>query len=345
MSGISVVVPTYNRAEMLRLTLDSIFAQSVQPLEIIVVDDGSKDHTASVCSQYGERVSCIYQKTQGPSAARNTGIKMARGEWIAFCDSDDLWRPDKLAIQLEVVVATRAGWAVTDFCVIDPDGETINADGGFIRTFPVFEEYGRDPDAHFSKWLEKTTVESRAGSVRVYTGDAFGMLFDGNIGLPSTTLMQRKVIAEAGDFDESFSTAEDTEFFHRISAHSPIAIVMKPLTEYRVGHPAQTTGDPIPFIEFALVSIDRASRLRPALSDVERSAFREGKRKLGMRLAYSRLSVMDNAGARRSIKGMWDEDRVFGAQSLALLMASLLPPVALRGLHQAKRTLQKRSAK
>ena len=87
----SVIIPTYNRAALLREALDSVFAQSFTDYEVIVVDDGSTDETAAVVASYGSRIRYFQQQNQGPGAARNLGAKYATGEYIAFLDSDDLW--------------------------------------------------------------------------------------------------------------------------------------------------------------------------------------------------------------------------------------------------------------
>jgi glycosyltransferase involved in cell wall biosynthesis len=87
----SVIIPTYNRAALLREALDSVFAQIHTDYEVLVVDDGSKDVTSSVVASYGDRVRYFQQQNQGPGSARNLGIKYAAGEYIAFLDSDDLW--------------------------------------------------------------------------------------------------------------------------------------------------------------------------------------------------------------------------------------------------------------
>lgn len=89
----SVVIPTYNRADLLRRTLETVFAQQFKDFEVIVVDDGSTDHTESVVGGWGERVRYLRAQNSGPGAARNLGINEARGEYVAFLDSDDLWFP------------------------------------------------------------------------------------------------------------------------------------------------------------------------------------------------------------------------------------------------------------
>lgn len=97
----SVVIPVYNGEKYIAQAIESALSQEVDNLEIIVVDDGSSDMTKEIVKGFKDSVSYIYQDNSGPSSARNTGIKHSHGKFIAFLDSDDLWAPDKLKIQLE----------------------------------------------------------------------------------------------------------------------------------------------------------------------------------------------------------------------------------------------------
>lgn len=98
MSNLSVIIPAYNRAACIIQTIDSVLHQSVSPLEIIVVDDGSTDCTSDLIKSHynSEIVRCVHQENSGAGAARNFGISLAKGDFIAFLDSDDIWRPQKL---------------------------------------------------------------------------------------------------------------------------------------------------------------------------------------------------------------------------------------------------------
>lgn len=102
---ISVVIPCYNRESRINAAIESALGQDPAPLEIVVVDDGSTDHSADAADGFGEPVRVIRTVNRGPSAARNRGIEEAKGEWIAFLDSDDTWREGKLASQVAAVEA------------------------------------------------------------------------------------------------------------------------------------------------------------------------------------------------------------------------------------------------
>lgn len=101
---VSVIIPAYNRAHSVARSIDSVLQQSYQPLEVIVVDDGSTDGTAESLAAYGDRILLIRQRNGGPSAARNTGVRHSKGDLIAFLDSDDTWEPAKLELQVRMMI-------------------------------------------------------------------------------------------------------------------------------------------------------------------------------------------------------------------------------------------------
>ena len=96
--NISVVIPTYNRKELLKRSIDSVINQTIKPSEIIIVDDGSNDGTEAMVKKKYDSLKLIQQKNKGASAARNSGIKASSGEWICFLDSDDEWKNDKSSL-------------------------------------------------------------------------------------------------------------------------------------------------------------------------------------------------------------------------------------------------------
>lgn len=337
MKQVSVVIPTYNRSELLKLTIESILAQTLRPLEIIIVDDGSTDDTAEVCARFGAPVRYIRQENGGVSAARNNALRAANGDWIAFCDSDDLWMYNKLELQLAAIDATGAGWSVTDFGLIDPEGRSIaGGEAGFRLSFPVFGDTGVTPQQHLGRWLDRRELHVASESMQMYTGDSFGMLFLGNVVMPSTTIVAREVIDRAGFFDESFDVAEDTEYFHRVAAQSRLTILMRPLSNHRIGHPSLVAEKSDHLIENAMRSVERAAELRPVLTARERQAFGEGLRMLRVRMAYARLAALDPTGARKALR-VGSHNYIISRRSVGILLASLLPRIALRGLHRAKR--------
>src|ERR1700676_3231668 len=106
---VSVVIPAYNAAEFLAEALDSVLAQTYQPLEVIVVDDGSEDETPKVVAAYAGKVTYMRKPHGGGcGGTRNVGIRAAKGEWVAFLDADDIWKPDMLEKLVKGVTETRA---------------------------------------------------------------------------------------------------------------------------------------------------------------------------------------------------------------------------------------------
>src|SRR3990170_2838516 len=118
MPKVSVIIPTYNREKYIVETLQSVFAQTFTDYEVIVIDDGSTDNTADVLRPYLDRIVYIRKPNGGQGSARNVGIKVAKGEYIAFLDSDDLWMPEKLELQVKYLDNNKdAGLVFTDYLV------------------------------------------------------------------------------------------------------------------------------------------------------------------------------------------------------------------------------------
>jgi len=135
---ISVIIPAYNHARYLAEAIDSVLAQTYAPLEIIVVDDGSTDGTPAVAASYGDRIRYIRQENAGVGAARNNGIAAARGEYLAFLDSDDIWLPEKLEREIALFDADpQLGFVHCGVEKFDESGQTtISMTGaeGWIAT-------------------------------------------------------------------------------------------------------------------------------------------------------------------------------------------------------------------
>jgi glycosyltransferase involved in cell wall biosynthesis len=105
-AGISVIIPTFNRCDYITESLESAFRQTHVPFEVIVVDDGSTDDTAKRIERFARQITYLYQENRGVGAARNAGVAHSTGEFVAFLDSDDVWLPHKLALQMQTFQAT-----------------------------------------------------------------------------------------------------------------------------------------------------------------------------------------------------------------------------------------------
>jgi glycosyltransferase involved in cell wall biosynthesis len=211
MSGprVSVVIPAYNRADLLPRAVDSALAQTVDDIEVIVVDDGSTDDTLAVLERYDDDRLCVLEHgtNRGVSAARNTGIESAAGEYVAFLDSDDYWRPGKLAAQLSALDGRSGGW-IAAYCDSDRDGTTRL---GWVRD----------------------TLEDRVRALSTPTGPVEGgtdlaaeiLLMRLEFGPGSTLLVERSALEAVGGFDESLAIYEDWDLAIRLLSVGKLAHV------------------------------------------------------------------------------------------------------------------------
>jgi glycosyltransferase involved in cell wall biosynthesis len=340
---VSVVIPTYNRADLLPRAIASALEQTRAPDEVIVVDDGSTDDTAAGCRAWADRIRYLSVPNGGVSAARNAGIASARGAWIALLDSDDVWEPTKLEVQLTACrTVPDAAWCITGCETVDGAGRSRGGPQSFASVFPVFRDFGYDPDQLFATHLERFDVDAAGAHHVCYRGDLFGLLFLGNVGLPSSALIRRRLMEEIGPFNASLRMAEETEFFHRAASYSPAVVIMSRLVRYRVAQSdSLTTGtNTAPLTEIALQSLD-AAFTRRAQREPYREAWNAGRRNLLLRLAYSQLSMRDGAGVRSTLGRLRHLELPLGRRGASLWAASLLPSLVLGALHRAKRGLRR----
>jgi GT2 family glycosyltransferase len=345
MTRVSVIIPTYNHAESLPQTVASILQQTHPPLEVIIVDDGSVDDTEGVCAGMPDPVRYIRQENAGVSAARNRGIAEARGEWVALADSDDLWDPGKLEVQLAALArAPDARWCATGCRVIGPDDEPVPGRQSFERVFAVFGSRTESPESLFSRWLARDEVRSAGQSHTFFHGDFFELLFHGNVVLPSSALIHRAVFDKSGLFDEEFRVAEETEFFHRAAARERGVMIMTPLVGYRVAQAGSLTNpaNTPRLINAALTSLDRAAELRGELTASEQDAQRRGRQRLLAELAYAELSLLHRPAARMALLSAWKAGARKDPRTVAVYAATLLPTPVLRILHWIKRRIAAR---
>ncbi|UWY28609.1 glycosyltransferase family 2 protein [Flavobacterium sp. TR2] len=207
MPTVSVIIPTYNRAKYLALTLESIVRQTYQDFEIIVVDDGTPNNENEIiCSKFDKVRYYKIKNTGGPAAPRNTGIQKASGKYIAFVDDDDLWLPQKLGIQVKIL-------------------ET-NPDFGLVHSYcQVINEYG----------IVQDKIIGRPGSIDIKHGDVRMKMIGNWTIMSSTPLIKRSIIEKVGYFNEKMPPAgEDTEYWTRCSFETKFYYIDEPLVKYRV---------------------------------------------------------------------------------------------------------------
>jgi glycosyltransferase involved in cell wall biosynthesis len=212
---VSVIIPTYNRAQSIASAVASVLSQTYRHMELIVVDDGSTDNTRQALEPFKDRLQYIYQNNAGPASARNRGIRIASGEWLAFLDSDDTWYPRKLEIQLAESIRMNADLSFHDL--------SLNSDENSIN---------------IPSWNLHVT-QSSAGHAALGSGvllDAYGlMMMIGHFFLTTTFMVKRDAILAVGGFREDLRTSEDLELYFRLAARYIVAYVAETLATYSPG--------------------------------------------------------------------------------------------------------------
>ena len=347
---VSVVIPTFNRADCLTATINSVLAQTYSDLEIVLVDDGSIDSTRALVEAHWAqepRLRYLYQSNRGVSAARNLGMRNARGAYVALLDSDDTWMPWKLDAQLACLAEfPDAGMIWTDMEAVGPDDQVI--DPMHLRTF--YDAYRWfTPEQLFSvvrpvaSFMHPAPDVLRAAVARF--GDIFSPMIMGNLVHTSTVLLRRARLEQVNGFNEAMETGEDYDFHLRTCRAGAVAFLDAASIRYRCGRPDRLTRP-----ELSL-QIGR-NFLRTVEPVIERDRARIGLP--DWMIAHSRADGHQWVGESALQAGRHAEARSHLAASLrlhpwqartALLLAgALAPPVATRvlrkGLRRFKRALR-----
>jgi len=208
---VSVIIPTYNRGWIIKEAIDSVFEQDFRDYELIVVDDGSDDNTPAILKAYGKKITVLHQPNKGVSAARNRGIAAASGRLIAFLDSDDMWLPRKLSIQVK-----------------------------FFKDHP--QAVVNQTQEHWIRNGVRVNPKKRHHKFS-------GMIFERSLALclvsPSAVMIKKSLFGTVGVFDENLPACEDYDLWLRISCRYPIDLIETALIIKRGGHDDQlskTTG-------------------------------------------------------------------------------------------------------
>jgi len=202
MSLVSVIIPTFNRAWIIKEAIKSVLNQDYKPLEIIVINDGSTDNTKDVLKPFMDKIVLLEQPNKGVSSARNLGIKTSKGKFIAFLDSDDAWTPEKISCQV-------------NFFNNNPDVFICQTDEIWIRN---------------GKRVNPKKKHKKIS----------GMIFEPSLKLclvsPSAVMMKRCFFDTKGLFDESLPACEDYDLWLRTAIDIPIYLIDKPYTIKKGGH-------------------------------------------------------------------------------------------------------------
>jgi glycosyltransferase involved in cell wall biosynthesis len=269
--AVSIVMPTFNRLRFIRLTVESVFAQTFADWELIIADDGSDEHTREYLRTLASepRVKLIWLPHTGiPAVVRNAALREARGEYVAFLDSDDLWAPRKLERQFEVL-RTRVGcrWIYTAFSQVDASGQLL-------------------PEELHRRWIP-------------YEGSVFERLVTGQVSVRTpSVLATRELIMRAGGFDEKISSGEDYDLWMRMALDSDLAVIDEPLVQVRRHDENHSR-----VWHIAYHGRDRVlEKLQTRVDASRRSLLRSERVKNGLKLASEYASLRESANMLRALR-------------------------------------------
>lgn len=231
---ISIIIPTHNRASFLSEAIHSVLNQDLfqdlhksPPFEFWVVDDGSKDETRDVVRSFGEKVKYFYQRHQGVSAARNQGLRLSSGAFIAFLDSDDLWMTNKMRAQMSFLEA-------------------------YPKRMACYTE---------EVWIRNGVFANPKMKHQKYSGRIFDKVLSLCLLSLSSALFRREVFEVIGDFDENLPACEDYDLGIRLAHRFPIHLIDHPLIVKRGGHEDQLSRQFWGMDRFRVYALEKALKL------------------------------------------------------------------------------------
>ncbi len=260
---VSVVIPNYNHAKYISDAIASVLNQTFRDFEIIVVDDGSTDDSREVVARFGDGVRYIWQANSGLSAARNTGIAQARGEFIGVLDADDLYEPDFMSVLVPILQA-------------DPEAEAVYCGYRFVdgsnQPLPQVEARFISPD------------------------HLFQALADGNFLVPESILVRKQCYDKVGLFDVNFRACEDVDMWLRITKQYKVLGVTNILTRHRI-LPNSMSADPTRQAENRLAVIQKHFGSKPSAegewTEPQRRAY--GQAYLASSVEYLQARMIERA--------------------------------------------------
>ncbi len=314
---ISVVIPCYNRESRIGAAIESALAQELVPVEILVIDDGSTDHSADVADDFGGPVRVIRTSNSGPSAARNRGIDEAVGEWIAFLDSDDTWSPDKLAAQAAALEAF-------------PGSELVFSD---TRTLIDGEV---DIPSRFALGGVREAAIERRGDVLRFDRSLFVRLLEQSRIFTSAVLVRRALPGLW--FPERFKGPEDWALWLSLALRHPFAAVDRVHVDMNydgdnlTAHYAPILGGGVEVLEELLTD--------EALSEPERAAVEESLARRRVGALYHSLVEGEGSRARHLLEAV-PRSTLGAGRWWVYWLLSRLPGVVVRTLVKSREDLER----
>ena len=291
-SDVSVVIPAFNAARTIDRAVDSVFEQTIQPREVIVVDDGSADDTSSRLAAYGDRIRLVHQANAGPSAARNAGVALSSGALLAFLDSDDRWHSRKTERQLEIFNS------VPDLAICRTRSRLLSVDVSY--------------DAH--EVIDSRPVEVVSDFCKVFLNPYFGT---------PTVMMRRDVFDACDGFDTSWQTAEDVDLWLRASYGRVIARLDERLVCITHSPTSLTARSEGRANQDNLRVIDAFAARHPAFASRHPFVVREARASVMRRIASEAFGERNVNNARRALlSSLWQNP--LSADAIYLYLRSFL---------------------
>jgi GT2 family glycosyltransferase len=344
---VSVIVPTYNRAFCLARALDSILAQTYPCFEVVLIDDGSSDGTADLVARtYGQdpRIRYFYQENKGVTAARNAGLKRARGDYVALLDSDDAWMPWKLQLQLACFQqCPEVGMVWTDMQALGPDGEVVS--DAYLRTMYHAYRWFKTADLFPRSYpLPEAVLPPALAGARLHVGDIFSQMVMGNLVHTSTVMLRRERVEKLHGCDEALRVAgEDYNLHLRTCREGPVGFVNVASIQYQTGLPDQLTrrSTRVYTSQNCLTTVLHALRNDSARIRLPRSLIRT---RLAEVHEWVGASLLENAQAKASRKYFLKSlrHRPLQPRTIALLIRASLPERLGNFLQRGWRWLKRR---
>lgn len=280
----SVVIPVYNGAKTLARAIDSVLTQTWAVREVIIVDDGSTDASATIAAAYGDPVKVVRQVNAGVAAARNRGAQEASGEWLAFLDADDWYYPDRIRAHAEWL---RDGG---DFDFLSGDYEYRGIDGKLLGGSLERTPLGR---ALAQRAINgRTTLD--AAEFADYCADHFGDTH--------TLSLRRKTFEALGGYPSGYRVCEDVHFLLRLCARSQrIGVVCRPLAVYLIHGDSATRADPVGAQQENVRTLVSLKKLARSFPEPVRRGYRQRLRSARLNLAYALLRQGQRVAAARAV--------------------------------------------
>jgi glycosyltransferase involved in cell wall biosynthesis len=301
---VSVIIPTYNRAHLIAETILSALEQSLADREIIVVDDGSTDETSEVLRTFEDKVIYIRQANSGPAKARNTGIRMARGKYIAFLDSDDIWLPEKLELQNHTL--------------------EHNSHQGLVFTDVMWFSNGQ------------VMVPSLRDKYQLHTGDVFEKLLFDNWIATSSVLVKRECLEEVGGFDEDpqIMFVEDWNLWIRLAKRFKFGMVDRVLVKRRY-HPNRLgLANPERQFKAIFYNLEKLQKIYPELR-YKADLFSQKFYQISFQRGYEDMTSFKAGQAREKFVLALKHKR--SPRAIFYYLLTYMPKVVLKFLRKLKR--------